>query len=66
MSSNGMSFEVTSLHQQLRETVRKFTAEEITPVAAEYDKSMKYPWEIVKKAHACGLLNPDIPEAYGT
>ncbi|CAJ0609752.1 unnamed protein product [Cylicocyclus nassatus] len=64
-STAGMSFEVTSMHQQLRETARKFTAEEIIPVAAEYDKTMKYPWDIIKKAHACGLLNTEIPEAYG-
>ncbi|RCN34372.1 hypothetical protein ANCCAN_19786 [Ancylostoma caninum] len=64
-SAPGMSFELTPIQQQLRDTVRKFTADEITPVAAEYDKTMKFPWDVIKKAHACGLVNPDIPEAYG-
>ncbi|WKY17162.1 hypothetical protein Q1695_001630 [Nippostrongylus brasiliensis] len=40
-------------------------AEEIIPKAAHYDKTMEFPWEIIKKAHACGFMNPDIPEAYG-
>lgn len=26
---------------------------------------MKFPWEILKKAHALGLVTANIPEAYG-
>ena len=26
---------------------------------------MEYPWEIIKKAHAAGLLNSQIPEKFG-
>lgn len=58
--------ELTSDQQQLRDAIRKFTTEEILPVAAQYDKTMEFPWDVIKKAHACGFINPDIPSAYGT
>ncbi|ETN84107.1 hypothetical protein NECAME_07055 [Necator americanus] len=57
--------DLTAEQQQLRNIVRKFAAEEITPVAAEYDKTMEFPSDVIKKAHACGLLNSSIPEIYG-
>ncbi|KAG8939202.1 hypothetical protein FRC00_014101, partial [Tulasnella sp. 408] len=44
---------------------RKFTREHIVPVAAEYDRTMEYPWPVIKAAHEVGLLNTHIPEAYG-
>lgn len=34
-------------------------------MASKYDKSMEYPWEVIKKAHEVGLINTHIPEAYG-
>ena len=43
----------------------KFTREEIMPVAAHYDRTGEYPWEVLKKAHANGLMNLHIPEEYG-
>ena len=43
----------------------KFTREEIIPVAAHYDKTGEYPWEVLKKAHENGLMNLHIPEEYG-
>lgn len=57
--------EFTDDQKQLRDSVRKFVQDEIIPVAAQYDKSMEYPWDIMKKAHALGFLNTDIPEEYG-
>lgn len=44
---------------------RKFTREEIIPVAAQYDVSGEYPWPIVKKAWELGLLNGHIPAEIG-
>ena len=49
----------------MQELACKFTKEEIIPVAAEYDRSGKYPWDIVKKAWSLGLLNKHIPEHCG-
>lgn len=41
------------------------SVQELAPVAAKYDESGEFPWDIVKKAHALGIMNPQIPEAYG-
>lgn len=49
----------------MQELARKFTREEIIPVAAEHDKTGKFPWEIVKKAHEVGLINGHIPAHCG-
>ncbi|GMT32175.1 hypothetical protein PFISCL1PPCAC_23472, partial [Pristionchus fissidentatus] len=64
-SSSGLNFAFTPEQEELRTTVRKFVQDEIIPVAGHYDKTMEYPWEVIKKAHACGLINTDIPAAYG-
>lgn len=61
--SYGPSFGLSEDQQSFQELARDFTAQEIIPVAAEHDRSMKYPWEIVHKAHAAGLMNLHIPEA---
>lgn len=50
---------------QLLETVKKFTRDEIIPVAAHHDKTGEYPWDVIKKAHSLGLMNAHIPQAYG-
>ncbi|KAG5343161.1 ACADM protein, partial [Acromyrmex heyeri] len=49
----------------MQELARKFTKEEIIPVAAEYDRTGKYPWDIIKKAWSIGLLNKHIPQHCG-
>lgn len=63
--NSGLNFELSEELQQLQEMARKFSHEEIVPVAAEYDKTGEYPWEIIKKAHSLGLLNGHIPESCG-
>lgn len=49
----------------MQEIARKFTREEIIPKAAHYDKTMEFPWDIVKKAWSIGLLNGHIPVEFG-
>ena len=44
----------------------RFSRESIVPVAAEYDRTMAYPWPLLKEAHSLGLLNTHIPEAVRT
>ncbi|GAA5923329.1 uncharacterized protein JCM15063_003613 [Sporobolomyces koalae] len=61
----GPTFELTDEQNGIRELARQFTANEIIPVAAEHDLTMKYPFEVIKKAHAEGLVNVHVPEAYG-
>lgn len=64
-SSAGLNFDLDDDQRQLLETVTKFTRDEIIPVAGDYDKSMEFPWEVIKKAHSCGFMNADIPADYG-
>lgn len=63
--STGIDFNLTPEQEEFRANVRKFVADEVIPVAAEYDRTMEYPWPVIKKAHAQGYLTADIPEAYG-
>ena len=44
---------------------RDFTRTEIIPAAAHLDETGEFPYEIGKKAHALGLMNIEVPEAYG-
>ena len=60
-----LSFNLTEQQSDIKELARKFSREEIVPRAAHYDKTMDYPWEIVKKAKEVGLLNTSIAEKYG-
>lgn len=63
--NSGLNFELSEELQQLQDMARKFCYEEIIPVAAEHDRTGEYPWDIIKKAHALGLLNGHIPEHCG-
>lgn len=49
----------------LIDTARKFTAERITPVAGELDEEEKFPTDIFEAAWELGLMNVEVPEAYG-
>lgn len=49
----------------MQAVARKFTKEEIIPVAAQLDRTGEYPWDIMKKAHGLGLLNGHIPADVG-
>jgi len=60
-----LSFELTEQQSDIKQMARKFSREEIVPRAAHHDKTMEYPWEIVKKAREVGLLNTGIAEKYG-
>ncbi|XP_046390177.1 probable medium-chain specific acyl-CoA dehydrogenase, mitochondrial isoform X1 [Ischnura elegans] len=63
--ANGYAFELNETQREFQELARKFTREEIIPKAAEYDKTMAYPWDIVKKAWSLGLMNGHIPTHCG-
>ena len=47
------------------ETAREFARKEIVPVAGELDEHGTFPTEICKKAWETGLMNCELPEAYG-
>ncbi|EJU05312.1 acyl-CoA dehydrogenase NM domain-like protein [Dacryopinax primogenitus] len=63
--SSEVSFALSEEQHAIQDLARKFTREEIVPLAAEYDRSMAYPWPIIEKAHETGLLNLHVPEKYG-
>ena len=45
-----MDFRLTDEQQALKEMVRKFVQNEVTPVAAKYDESGEFPWPVIRKA----------------
>jgi acyl-CoA dehydrogenase len=55
----------TPEHVAFRETVRRFTAAEITPHAAAWDEAGGFPRELYARAAGIGLLGPGFPEEYG-
>ncbi len=60
-----IGFDFTEEQQQLIDTARDFTKNEVTPVAGHLDEEGKFPDEICKKAWELGLMNCELPEAYG-
>lgn len=64
-SPYGPSFKLSEDQEAYQELARRFTAENIIPKARHHDATMEYPWEIIKSAHAAGLVNTHIPEEYG-
>jgi acyl-CoA dehydrogenase len=60
-----MEFSLSEEQQALAQTAREFTRANITPRAAHYDETGEFPREIFAKAFATGLMNIEIPEAYG-
>ncbi|CAH2985359.1 unnamed protein product [Chilo suppressalis] len=63
--TTGFCFELSDEQKALQDLARKFTREEIIPMATHYDKTGEYPWPIVKKAWEIGLMNGHIPEHCG-
>lgn len=60
-----VDFSLSEEHRNLVETVRRFTKERITPIAAECDRESRFPMEVFRDAWELGLINPTIPAEYG-
>jgi acyl-CoA dehydrogenase len=58
-------FDLSEEQQAFRDVARTFARCEIAPVAAQYDESGEFPWEVLRKAHRAGLINLEVPEEYG-
>src|SRR5689334_5567814 len=56
---------LTDEQEALISTARDFARKEIAPHAGHLDEEGKFPTEILQKAFETGLLNFEIPEAYG-
>eukprot|EP01129_Flabellula_baltica_P016828 TRINITY_DN9142_c0_g1_i1.p1 TRINITY_DN9142_c0_g1~~TRINITY_DN9142_c0_g1_i1.p1 ORF type:complete len:436 (+),score=118.03 TRINITY_DN9142_c0_g1_i1:48-1310(+) len=61
----GLCYELSEEQNMMKETARSFARNVILPQAAEYDRTMEYPWPIIKEAHQLGLMNTHIPEKFG-
>ncbi len=59
------SFAFSDEQQQLIQTARDFARQEIVPVAGKLDEEGTFPKEICQKGWETGLMNCEIPEAYG-
>ncbi|MFK4037758.1 acyl-CoA dehydrogenase family protein [Nonomuraea wenchangensis] len=60
-----MDFELTDEQKAFRETLRAFVDKEIVPVAVEWERSGRYPAEIIDKMKQMGLFGLSVPEEYG-
>jgi len=64
MSNNGSQF-LTEEQGMIRDMARDFAANELTPHAAEWDRSGGFPEDMYKRMGALGLMGMMIPEEYG-
>ena len=56
----------TEDHDQLRQTIRRWVAEEITPHAAEWEAEGIFPREVFTRAGDLGFLGLSVPEEWGS
>ena len=60
-----VDFTLTDEQKDLREMAHNFADKEIRKVAWDYDRDATWPQDIVEKAWEVGLMNAELPEAYG-
>ncbi|MGI9522159.1 MAG: acyl-CoA dehydrogenase family protein [Hyphomicrobiaceae bacterium] len=60
-----MNFNFSPEHEQVRDLVRRFAAEEIAPLASDADDSERFPRDIFAKWGALGLLGVRYPAEVG-
>ena len=60
-----MDFDLSPDHELIRRTVRDFAEGEVAPVAEELDRTKAFPYEIVAKLGALGLMGIPFPQEYG-
>ena len=60
-----IGFDLTPEQKVLQEKARRFSREEIVPVAAKYDRDGTFPLEVIQKAHRDNFLTLVVPKKYG-
>ncbi|MDD5156270.1 MAG: acyl-CoA dehydrogenase family protein, partial [Candidatus Omnitrophica bacterium] len=60
-----MDYLLTEEQKMIRELAHKIAEEKIRPVAAKYDQSEEYPWDIIKVIAESDLFGLFIPPEYG-
>jgi acyl-CoA dehydrogenase len=62
---DGINFTLTDDQRMLQDLARDFARNEIAPAAEHYDQTSEFPWPILQKAQAAGLVGVNIPAEYG-
>ncbi len=65
MFASGLNFGLGEEIEALRETVRRFAAERVAPLAAETDRANAFPMHLWREMGALGVLGVTAPEEYG-
>ena len=60
-----MDFQLNKEHLFLRQLMKKFTDNEVKPIAAETDRTCEYPAENIEKLFDLGVMGICVPEEYG-
>nr|WP_325216401.1 acyl-CoA dehydrogenase [uncultured Oscillibacter sp.] len=60
-----MDFELTREQELIRKMTREFTENEIKPIAAETDRTCKYPKETIDQLFRYGVMGMSVPKEYG-
>ncbi|MBO2447674.1 acyl-CoA dehydrogenase family protein [Actinomadura barringtoniae] len=60
-----MDFELSDEQRLFRQTLRDFADKEIVPVAPEWERTGRYPAEIVERLRELGLFGLNVPEEFG-
>jgi alkylation response protein AidB-like acyl-CoA dehydrogenase len=56
------SFEMSAEQHELKNLAKKFAAEEIIPVAPQFDAEEKFPETVCRQAWELGLMNLEVPK----
>ncbi|HTY38139.1 MAG TPA: acyl-CoA dehydrogenase [Bacteroidota bacterium] len=60
-----MDFQLSEMHQMIRETARKFAQDELAPTVLERDEKELFPYDAVRKMGELGFMGMMVPEQYG-
>ena len=60
-----MNFHLSDEQEELKQAARRFSLDEVLPVAWHHDEKDDIPMGILKKAFERGIMNTDIPKEYG-
>ena len=60
-----MDFTLSKEHEMLRDLYRKFTENEVKPLAEDIDEQERFPVETVKKLARYGFMGIPFPKEYG-
>jgi alkylation response protein AidB-like acyl-CoA dehydrogenase len=65
VKTDGISFTLTPEQRELRDLAHEFAANELRPVAGEWDEKDDFPPDLLKKAGRLGLTSYRVPHEYG-